>query len=134
MQGIIDINIKSGDNATDDLLQGIMAAINKFMMNKVEQDIYKAFEQSENEVICLQQRTKEGIETARLNGKQIGGVTGKKLIVKKAIEAKEKIKRYNKDFEGTLNNEETWKLAGISKMSFYKYKKELLAELAEQEE
>ena len=39
MQGIIDINIKSGDNATDDLLQGIMAAINKFMMNKVEQDI-----------------------------------------------------------------------------------------------
>ena len=61
-------------------------------------------------------------------------MTGKKLIVKKAIEAKEKIKRYNKDFEGTLNNEETWKLAGISKMSFYKYKKELLAELAEQEE
>lgn len=52
-------------------------------------------------------------------------------MVKKAIEAKEKIKKYNKDFEGTLNNEETWKLAGISKMTFYKYKKELLAELAE---
>ncbi|MEY8518752.1 recombinase family protein [Lachnospiraceae bacterium 29-84] len=133
MQGIIDINIKSGDNATDDLLQGIMAAINKFMMNKIEQDIYKAFEQSEKEVTDLQQRTKEGIETARLNGKQIGGVSGKKLVVKKAIGAKEKIKRYNKDFGGTLNNEETWKLAGISKMSFYKYKKELLTELAEQE-
>ncbi len=128
MQGIIDINIKSGDNATDDLLQGIMAAINKFMMNKVEQDIYKAFEQSEKEVTDLQQRTKEGIETARLNGKQIGGVTGKKLVVKKAIKAKKKIKKYNKDFGGNLNNEETWKLAGISKMTFYKYKRELLAE------
>lgn len=133
MQGILNINIDSGDNATDDLINGIMAAINKFMMNKVEQDIYKAFEQSEKEVTDLQQRTREGIETARLNGKQIGGVSGKKLVVKKAIEAKKKIKKYNKDFDGNLNNEETWKLAGISKMSFYKYKKELFIELEQQE-
>ena len=51
-----------------------MAAVNKFMMNKVEQDIFKAFEQSEKEVADLRQRTREGIETARLNGKQIGAV------------------------------------------------------------
>ena len=129
MQGIIDINISSGDNATDDLVHGIMAAINKFMMNKVEQDIFKAFEQSEKEVTDLQQRTKEGIETARLNGKQIGLPKGTKLITKKSIRAKEQIRKYNKSFNGSLTNEDTWKLIGISKTTFYKYKEEMMAEL-----
>lgn len=129
MQGIVDISICSGDNATDDLIHGIMTAINKFMMNKVEQDIYKAFEQSEKEVMDLHQRTKEGIETARLNGKQIGLPKGTKLVTKKSIQAKEQIKKYNKTFNGSLNNEETWKLIGISKTTFYKYKEEMLAGL-----
>lgn len=127
MQGIIDINISSGDDATDDLVHGIMAAINKFMMNKVEQDIYKAFEQSEKEVTDLQQRTREGIETARLSGKQIGLAKGTKLTTKKSIQAKEQIRKYNKSFNGSLNNEDTWKLIGISKTTFYKYKEEMLA-------
>lgn len=130
MQGIIDINISSGDNATDDLVHGIMAAINKFMMNKVEQDIFKAFEQSEKEVTDLQQRTKEGIETARLNGKQIGLPKGTKLVTKKSIWAKEQIRKYNKSFNGSLTNEDTWKLIGISKTTFYKYKEEMISELS----
>lgn len=129
MQGIIDINISSGDNATDDLVHGIMETINKFMMNKVEQDIFKAFEQSEKEVTDLQQRTKEGIETARLNGKQIGLPKGIKLVTKKSIRAKEQIRKYNKSFNGSLTNEDTWKLIGISKTTFYKYKEEMMAEL-----
>lgn len=128
MQGIVDININSGDNATDNLIHGIMSAINKFMMNKVEQDIFKAFEQSEKEVTDLQQRTKEGIETARLNGKQIGLPKGSKLVTKKSIQAKEQIRKYNKSFNGSLNNEDTWKLIGISKTTFYKYKEEMLTE------
>ncbi len=128
MQGIVDININSGDNATDNLIHGIMSAINKFMMNKVEQDIFKAFEQSEKEVTDLQQRTKEGIETARLNGKQIGLPKGSKLVTKKSIRAKEQIRKYNKAFNGSLTNEDTWKLVGISKTTFYKYKEEMLAE------
>ena len=129
MQGIVDISICSGDNATDDLVHGIMAAINKFMMNKVEQDIYKVFEQSEKEVMDLHQRTKEGIETARLNGKQIGLPKGTKLVTKKSIRAKEQIRKYSKYFNGSLSNEDVWKLIGISKTTFYKYKEEMLAEL-----
>lgn len=77
----------------------------------------------------LPQRTKEGIETARLNGKQIGQMAGRKLNVKKALPAKEIIKKHNKAFGGTLSNKETWKLAGITKVTFYKYKKELLQEM-----
>ena len=38
-------------------------------------------------------------------------------------------KKHNKAFGGTLSNEETWKLAGITKVTFYKYKKELLQEM-----
>ena len=128
MQGIFNTEIQSGDKATDDLVNSIMAAVNKFMMNKVEKDIYKAFEQAQKEVDYLHQRTKEGIETARLNGKQIGLEKGTKLTTKKSLVAKEVIKKHNKDFGGSLSNEDTWKLAGISKMTFYKYKNELLAD------
>lgn len=129
MQGIFSTEIQSGDKATDDLVNSIMAAVNKFMMNKVEKDIYKAFEQAQKEVDYLHQRTKEGIETARLNGKQIGLEKGTKLTTKKSLVAKEVIKKHNKDFGGSLSNEDTWKLAGISKMTFYKYKNELLVDL-----
>ena len=129
MQGIFSTEIQSGDKATDDLVNSIMAAVNKFMMNKVEKDIYKAFELAQKEVDYLHQRTKEGIETARLNGKQIGLEKGTKLTTKKSLVAKEVIKKHNKDFGGSLSNEDTWKLAGISKMTFYKYKNELLVDL-----
>jgi DNA invertase Pin-like site-specific DNA recombinase len=125
MQGVFNTEIQSGDNATDNLVNSIMAAVNRFMMNKVEKDIQKAFEQAQKEVDYLHQRIGEGIETARLNGKQIGLAKGSKLTTKKSISAKEIIKKHNKKFGGTLSNEETWKLAGISKMSFYKYSNEL---------
>lgn len=104
----------------------ILEGINKYLMALAKEQIIIAFEQSEKEVTDLHQRTKEGIETARLNGKQIGQKRGAKLNVKKEAPAKEKIIKYNKDFEGTLTNEETWKLIGISKMTFYKYKREII--------
>jgi len=36
--------------------------------------------------------------------------------------------KYNKDFDGVLDNKDTWTLVGISKNSFYKYKKALLGQ------
>ena len=48
-----------------------------------------------------------------------------KLITKKSIKAKEIIKRYSKDFDGTLKDKEVRELAKISRNTFYKYKKEL---------
>ena len=75
--------------------------------------------------IDLHQRTREGIEIARLNGKQIGQKPGNKLHIKKEGPAKEKIKKYSKDFEGTPSDVECMKLIGISRNTYYKYKKEL---------
>ena len=129
IQKQIEIRLETGNQATDKLLNTILDALNEYAIDLAKQQIRLAFEQSEKEVADLHQRTKEGIETARLKGKQIGGVTGKKLTTKKSVIAKEKIKKHNKDFGGSLNNEDTWNLIGISKMTFYKYKKELQEEM-----
>jgi DNA invertase Pin-like site-specific DNA recombinase len=130
MEKKLQIAFDSGDEATDELMAGIVDALNKYIMRLAQKQIQLAFEQSEKEVQDLHQRTREGIVTARLNGKQIGLSKGTKLTTKKSVEAKGKIKKYNNSFGGTLNNEETWTLIGISKMTFYKYKNELLAETA----
>lgn len=104
----------------------ILKGVNEYLMQLAKEQIRIAFEQAEKEVTDLHQRTKEGIETARLNGKQIGLVKGTKLTTRKSVIAKQQIVKYNKDFQGVLTNEETWKLIGISKNAFYKYKRELI--------
>ncbi len=125
----IQIDCTTGSRATDTFLESMTEALNRYSVDLAKEQIRLVFAQAEKEVTDLHQRTKEGIQTARLNGKQIGQVKGTKLTTKKSIEAKAKIKKYNKDFSGSLNNEETWTLIGISKMSFYKYKKELFEEM-----
>lgn len=129
LDGVLSVNIDSGDNATNELVNGIMTAINKFMMNKAKEDIKKAFEQAEKEVKDLQQRTKEGIETARLNGKQIGNIKGTKLVTKKSVRIKEEIKKHSADFNGTLNDIDVMKLCGVARNTYYKYKREIKAEI-----
>lgn len=113
-------------NMTGDDVDLILKGINEYLMRLAEKQIEIAFDQAQKEVDDLRQRTKEGIETARLNGKQIGRVTGKKYVTKKEIEAKKQIAKYSKDFEGTLKDIDVIRLIGIAKGSFYKYKKELL--------
>lgn len=122
-------NIQLTGTAVDSILKGV----NEYLLALAEQQIKIAFEQSEKEVKDLRQRTKEGIETARLNGKQIGGVEGVKLITKKSIQAKKQIQKYSKDFQGTLKDVEVMKLIGVARNSYYKYKKELVQELNEQQ-
>lgn len=58
--------------------------------------------------------------------------SGTKLVTKKSIAAKEIILKHNKTFGGSLNDLETITQAGITRKTFYKYKKELLSEMIEQ--
>ena len=120
--------ITTGDAATDELMKAIIDGINRYMMRLAEQQIKIAFNQAEKEVQDLRQRTREGIETARLNGKKIGGSQGKKLTVKKAQPTKDKIRKYSKDFDGTLDDAEVMKLVGVARNTYYKYKKEMREE------
>lgn len=107
----------------------ILEAVNKYLMEVAREQIRVAFDQAEKEVEDLRQRTREGIETARLNGKRIGLVEGSKLVTKKSIKAKEQIRKYSRDFDGNLSDSECIKLIGISRGSYYKYKRELGKEI-----
>ena len=109
----------------------ILEGVNKYLMLLAEEQIRLAFEQSEKEVEDLHQRTREGMETARLNGKQIGQVAGIKLVTKKSIEAKEIILKHSKYFNGTLSDADVMTLTGLSRNTYYKYKRELRANESE---
>lgn len=106
----------------------ILEGINKYLMALAKEQIKIAFEQAQKEVDDLHQRTKEGIATARLNGKQIGQKSGAKLVTKKSIEAKKQIKKYSKDFEGQLSDVDCMRMIGLARNTYYKYKRELKAE------
>lgn len=114
----------------NDIADIYIEATNKVIKLLAEKQIIKAFEQAEKEVMDLRQRTKEGIDTARLHGKQIGQRKGSKLNIKKKVPAMKDIRKYSRDFDGNLNDIDTMKLAGLSRNTYYKYKKELRESMA----
>ena len=103
----------------------ILGAVNEYLKILRREQIAAAFEQAEKEVEDLHSRTREGIQTARLNGKQIGQRPGIKITTKKSIKAKEIILKHPRDFNGTLTDGETMQLTGLSRNTYYKYKAEL---------
>ena len=108
--------------AVDPILEGV----NAFLMSLAETQIRLAFEQSQKEVDDLRQRTREGIETARRNGKQIGRQPGSHIHQKREVAIKEQIQKYSRNFNGTLTDPEVMKLIGdISRGTYYKYKAQL---------
>ena len=125
MQSQIDIKLNTGNKATDELMNTIIEALNKYSLELAKEQIKIAFEQAEKEVQDLHQRTREGILTAKLNGKQIGRATGTKVETKKAKATKEIIIKHSRDFDGELNDIECMKLAGVTKKTYYNYKREL---------
>lgn len=106
----------------------ILKAVDEYLMELAKEQIMIAFEQAEKEVIDLHQRTREGIETARLNGKQTGQQPGAKLTTKKSIAAKADMIKYSKDFNGSLNDLECMQMIEIARHTYYQYKREILAE------
>lgn len=117
-------NIKLTGGNVDFILEGV----NKYLMALAKEQIKIAFNQASKEVEDLRQRTKEGLETARLAGKQIGMVEGTKLTTKKSIKAKEIIRKHSKDFDGTLADADVMTLTGLARNTYYKYKRELKEE------
>ncbi len=118
---VLSIKIPEFGDKVDTIIRGI----NEYLMLLAKEHIRIAFSQAEKEVIDLRQRTSEGIETARLNGKQIGQTPGRKLIVKKERPTKEAILKYSRTFGGNLSDVDCIKLIGVSRNTYYKYKREL---------
>lgn len=119
----LENNVQLTGSNVDYIIEGV----NRYLMELAKEQIRLAFEQSEKEVEDLHQRTREGIETARLNGKQIGRKKDAKITTKKSLAAKEIIRKHSRDFNGTLSDVEVMQLTGLSRNTYYKYKRELKA-------
>lgn len=109
----------------------ILEAVKKYLMVLAKEQIKLAFQKAEDEVNYLHRRTSEGILTAKLNGKQIGRVKGNIYKTKKEITCKEVILKNSKDFNGNNSDDEVIKICGISRNSYYKYKRELKQSISE---
>ena len=120
----------TGDEGVDYILSGV----NQYLKKLAEKQIRLAFEQSEKEVMDLRKRTSEGLQTAKLNGKQVGAVKGKKLVTKKSVASKARIQELSKSFGGALSDRDVIALLGISRNSYYKYKKEIMKGLVDSNE
>ena len=125
LENQIKIRLETGNKATDDLINSIIDALNIFTIELAKDQVRIAFDKAQAEVDRLHQRTKEGILIAKLNGKKIGREKGITVETKKSKAAKEIILKHSIDFDGSLDNNECIKLAGVSRNSFFKYKREL---------
>ena len=108
----------------------ILAGVNQYLMKLAEKQVELAFQQAQKERDDLSERTKQGLQTAKLNGKQLGRAKGTVVVTKKSDESKKKILKYSKAFGGDLSDKDLIKLLGIDKNTYYKYKKELKSQIA----
>ena len=124
----IELKATTGDQATDELLNTMIEAFNKFTMRLAKKQIETAFEQAEKELENIHQNTADGLQTAKERGKRVGTPKGTKLTTKKSIKAKAIILEHSKTFGGSLSDTECMKLADVTMKTYYIYKKELKAE------
>lgn len=164
--------IESGKRSVDKLINVIIDALNDFMSDKVQEDIRLAFEKAEEELQRRSDRQKGGIEERKKNNKklkvlygdeavnhpeyrQIGRQEGDKLNIKKQEPIKALIRKYSKDFDGTLKDADVMAIlkdktvkvpvvkrsgkveekeisAKLARNTYYKYKADMKQEQAAQ--
>ena len=110
--------MESGIEMTGTTVDYILEGGNKYMLALAKEQIKICFEQAEKEVKDLRRRTIEGIETARL-----------KIEYESTKQKKREIYKYSSSFNGMLKDKEVIKLFGISRNSYYKYKREIKEEI-----
>ena len=101
------------------------------------QMILGGFVQAEKEVTDLHKRISQGIQTTKEKNqllppeeqKQIGRRTGVSVRTKKSVEMKNRILKMSKCFSGNMSDKECMEILQIARNTFYKYKRELLAEM-----
>ena len=103
----------------------ILEGVNKYLMELAREQIALAFEVAQKEVDDLHQRTKEGLITAKLNGKTLGHRKNDPLVTQKSLRCREIILKHSKDFGGKLSDGEAIALCNCSRKTFYKYKAQL---------
>lgn len=134
LENQIKLEVNTGNKATDEFINSIIESMKNYTMALAKKQVMDAFKDAEEEVNRLHQRTKEGMLTAKLEGKQIGREAGTTIETKKAKAIKELILKHSKTFDGTLKDDEVMALAssvgGVHRETYYIYKKQLKEEMA----
>ena len=125
----IETKLDIGNKATDEFVNAVIEALNKYSIELAKEQIKKVFDQAQKELDDLHQRTSEGMLTAKLNGKQIGRKVGTKIETKKAKATKEIILKHCKTFGGSLTDKECMALAKVHRQTYYNYKRILKLEM-----
>ena len=129
---------------TNTSIDYVLNGINLYFMALAKEQIKMAFKEAENELQHIRQRTREGMESARIEGKTIGREKGSHVTSRKEEPVCRLIRKYSRDFDGSLNDSETMSLlsgttveikdsngkvrevpAGVSRNTYYKYKRKL---------
>lgn len=121
----IDIQADTGRESIDNYISGQGKLLNDLLMDLAREQIELAFKSAQAEIDYLHQRTSEGVRKAQAEGKVVGRKTGTVVETKKAKEAKQIILKHSKSFNGTLADDEVMKLTDLSRVTYYKYKKQL---------
>ena len=133
-------SVETGDQDSDELVNGMINLVTRYIIRLAEKQIRIAFDQAEKEVTDLRERTREGMREVKARNariiagiedgeiKKIGRETGDKLITKKSVAIKAEIRKYAKEYGGTLTDAQIMKLTGVARNTYYKYKRELINE------
>lgn len=132
--------LNKGVSMTGTDVDVILDGVNKYLMILAKRQIEIAFQTAEAEVNFLHKRTSEGVRKAQERylreealgtphlKENVGRKPGKRIVTKKSIEMKKRIKELSKSFDGTNKDKDVIKILGITRKTYYKYKKELAAE------
>ena len=130
-----------------DLDETVIAGFNAYLMRLAERQVKIAFQQAQAEVDHLHKRVSEGMRASGAayerdeNGEIIEGSTskiaeartGNTYQTKKSKDMKVRIRQMSRDFDGTMTDRDVMDVLHIARNSYYKWKKELLAEIAQDE-
>ncbi len=100
-------------------------ATNKLLLHLAKKQVKIAFEQAQKDNETRSRRVKEG--QAKTN-KKIGIEKGRKLTTQKSKQFKPIILESSKDFNGSMTDKKLMEHLGLSRNTFYKYKRELKQE------
>ncbi len=101
-------NLKTGDEATDTMLSGIFGSLQTFIetinMQNVEKDIIQAFDEAEQEIAYLSQRTKDGMKAHKASKKITEKKTGMQYRTEKILKRMIDVLTYSRYFHISEKN------------------------------
>lgn len=121
----LSIDLPYTNTDADAIIDGIKV----YLKRVADRQIRTVFEQAEKELMDIRKRTKDGVLTARLKGKQIGRPGGRTYTTQKFKNVRDTILKKSKSFGGTYTDIDLAELCKIDIKTLYKYKKMLKNEI-----